>query len=67
MNLVQKIFQLLSKVGLVKKKSVSEKVMMPLRLALVGEMKGPDVMDILSVLGKKESLKRIENLIDKIK
>ncbi|NLN26558.1 MAG: glutamate--tRNA ligase [Bacteroidetes bacterium] len=43
------------------------KVMMPLRLALVGEMKGPDVMDILSVLGKKESLKRIENLIDKIK
>lgn len=43
------------------------KVMMPLRLALVGEMKGPDVMDILSVLGKEESLKRIDNLIDKIK
>lgn len=38
-------------------------VMMPLRLALVGEMKGPDVMDILSILGKNESLKRISNFI----
>lgn len=37
------------------------KVMMPLRLALVGEMKGPDVFLILSILGKKESIKRVEN------
>tara|TARA_R110002012_G_scaffold42572_6_gene115932 strand:- start:99768 stop:101294 length:1527 start_codon:yes stop_codon:yes gene_type:complete len=36
------------------------KVMMPLRLALVGEMKGPDVFDILSILGKDESISRIE-------
>lgn len=35
-------------------------VMMPLRLSLVGEMKGPDVFDIISVLGKEESLKRID-------
>ncbi len=40
------------------------KVMMPLRLALVGEMKGPDVFDILSILGKEESVSRIEKAID---
>tara|TARA_B100001057_G_scaffold471289_2_gene533470 strand:- start:106 stop:1614 length:1509 start_codon:yes stop_codon:yes gene_type:complete len=39
------------------------KVMMPLRLALVGEMKGPDVFDIMALLGKKESLQRIERTI----
>lgn len=43
------------------------KVMMPLRLALVGEMKGPDVFDILSVLGKKESIDRIEFAISRIR
>lgn len=36
------------------------KVMMPLRLALVGEMKGPDVFEIISILGKKEAVARIE-------
>lgn len=40
------------------------KVMMPLRLALVGEMKGPEVFDILSILGKEESVARIEKAID---
>lgn len=40
------------------------KIMMPLRLALVGEMKGPDVFDILSILGKEESISRIEKAID---
>ncbi len=39
------------------------KVMMPLRLALVGEMKGPEVFDILSILGKKESISRIEKAV----
>ena len=39
------------------------KVMMPLRLALVGEMKGPEVFSIIEVLGKEESLLRIQNLI----
>jgi len=39
-------------------------IMMPLRLSLVGEMKGPDVFDILAVLGKEESMKRIENAIN---
>ena len=42
------------------------KVMMPLRLALVGEMKGPDVFDIASILGKDETMLRIKNAIDSI-
>lgn len=41
-------------------------VMMPLRLALVGEMKGPDVFEIASLLGKEESVLRIENAISKL-
>ncbi|QIE59897.1 glutamate--tRNA ligase [Rasiella rasia] len=39
------------------------KVMMPLRLALVGEMKGPDVFDIISILGKDEAITRINAAI----
>jgi len=39
------------------------KVMMPLRLALVGEMKGPDVFEIISVLGKEETLSRIHKAV----
>ncbi|RRQ46744.1 glutamate--tRNA ligase [Chryseobacterium sp. SC28] len=39
------------------------KVMMPLRLALVGELKGPDVPDIMNIIGKEETLERIANAI----
>lgn len=42
------------------------KVMMPLRLSLVGEMKGPDVFDILSVLGKDESINRLQFALSKM-
>lgn len=42
------------------------KVMMPLRLALVGELKGPDVPDILEILGKQESVSRIKNAVNNI-
>ncbi len=38
-------------------------VMMPLRLALVGEMKGPDVFKITAILGKKEVISRINKVI----
>lgn len=38
-------------------------VMMPLRLALVGEMKGPDVFDIIVILGKEETITRIQKVI----
>ena len=39
------------------------KVMMPLRLALVGELAGPDVFDIMFMIGKAETIKRIDLLI----
>jgi glutamyl-tRNA synthetase len=38
------------------------KVMMPLRLALVGALQGPDVFDIMYMIGKAETVERIENL-----
>ncbi|MCI3938158.1 glutamate--tRNA ligase [Chryseobacterium aahli] len=43
------------------------KVMMPLRLALVGELKGPDVPDIVELVGKEESIARISNAINNFK
>ncbi len=36
------------------------RVMQPLRLSLVGEMKGPDVFAIMEILGKEETIKRIK-------
>ena len=39
------------------------KVMSPFRLAIVGEGKGPSVFDMIEVIGKDETLKRINNLI----
>jgi len=39
------------------------KVMPPLRLVIVGEMKGPHLFDILEFIGKEESVKRIHNAI----
>lgn len=39
------------------------KVMMPLRLALVGALQGPDVFDIMYMIGKDETIKRIETII----
>lgn len=39
------------------------KVMMPLRLALVGALQGPDVFDIIYMIGKAETLKRIDNIV----
>lgn len=51
------------------KKWISEKemsfgkVMPPLRLVLVGDMKGPHIFDIMALIGKEESLKRINKAI----
>ncbi|MEM6516059.1 MAG: glutamate--tRNA ligase [Bacteroidota bacterium] len=42
------------------------KVMMPLRLALVGDLKGPDVFDIVFMIGKDETINRIAGLIKTI-
>ena len=38
-------------------------VMMPLRIALVGSLQGPDVFDIMYLIGKAETVKRIETLV----
>ena len=40
------------------------KVMQPLRLSLVGALKGPHLFDIIEMIGKEASIKRIENAID---
>ena len=42
------------------------KVMQPLRLALVGAMKGPHIFDIMSLIGKDETITRITNAIKKL-
>ncbi len=42
------------------------KVMQPLRLSLVGELKGPHLFDIIEMIGKQETIKRIENAITTI-
>ncbi|SFW64662.1 glutamyl-tRNA synthetase [Sinomicrobium oceani] len=41
-------------------------IMPPLRLALVGEMKGPHIFDITEILGKEETLNRIRKAIDRL-
>ena len=41
------------------------KVMQPLRLSLVGEMKGPHLFDIMEIIGKQETIQRIESAIKK--
>ncbi|MBD0831244.1 glutamate--tRNA ligase [Aestuariibaculum sediminum] len=41
-------------------------VMMPLRLALVGALQGPDVFDIIYMIGKNETIKRIQSVISQL-
>ncbi|MBS9461294.1 glutamate--tRNA ligase [Flagellimonas sp. 389] len=40
------------------------KVMGPLRLIIVGDMKGPHIFDILALLGKEESVARIKKALE---
>ncbi len=42
------------------------KVMQPLRLSLVGAMKGPHLFDIMDLIGQEETISRIKNAIDKL-
>ena len=42
------------------------KVMGPLRIAVVGDLKGPHLFDILAMIGKKETLDRIDKAISVI-
>jgi len=39
------------------------KIMMPLRICLVGELKGPDIPEIMEIIGLNECQNRIEKLI----
>ena len=41
-------------------------VMAPLRLVIVGDLKGPHLFDILSLIGKEESIKRIQIAIERL-
>ena len=40
------------------------KVMPPLRLVIVGDMKGPHLFDIMGLLGEEECSSRIENALE---
>ncbi|NJB71473.1 glutamyl-tRNA synthetase [Saonia flava] len=40
------------------------KVMPPLRLVIVGDMKGPHIFDILALIGKEQSISRIKKAIE---
>ncbi|CAM1334356.1 glutamate--tRNA ligase [Tenacibaculum aestuariivivum] len=42
------------------------KVMQPLRLSLVGKLAGPDLFDIMTMIGKENTLERIKNAIKKL-
>ncbi|MGM0612028.1 MAG: glutamate--tRNA ligase [Bacteroidota bacterium] len=42
------------------------KVMVPLRICVVGKAAGPDLMEILEIIGKEETLKRIDFALDSI-
>jgi glutamyl-tRNA synthetase len=39
------------------------KVMQPFRLSLVGALKGPHLFDIAELIGKEETIKRLENAV----
>ena len=43
------------------------KVMMPLRLALVGSLRGPDVFQIMELIGKEETIASLESALTKIR
>lgn len=42
------------------------KIMQPLRLSLVGKLAGPHLFDIIAMIGKEETIKRLKNAIDKL-
>ena len=42
------------------------KVMGPLRLSIVGDLKGPHLFDIIAMIGKEDTITRIDNAISKL-
>jgi len=43
------------------------KIGMPLRVALIGRLGGPDLSDVMSIIGKEETTRRIRRLLDSVK
>ena len=41
--------------------------MIPLRIAIVGDTKGPDLQTLMALLGKEESLRRIRTCVERNK
>ncbi|MFK5972898.1 MAG: glutamate--tRNA ligase [Flavobacteriaceae bacterium] len=54
------------KAWITKKELSFGKVMPPLRLLIVGDMKGPHIFDILALIGKEESINRIKKAVEKL-
>lgn len=52
------------KAWITSKKVAFGKVMQPFRLSLVGAMKGPHLFDIAEMIGKQETIKRLEKALD---
>ncbi len=42
------------------------KIMMPLRIALIGSLQGPDLFEVASIIGKVNTICRIENMINSL-
>ena len=40
------------------------KITMPLRIALLGSLSGPSVVDLLNIIGKKDSIDRINKALN---
>ena len=49
------------------KNKVGNKILMPLRIALTGNNKGPELYKVLHVLGKDKAIERIRNFISRFK
>ena len=60
-NIHDAIFENLEKVGI-----KAGKVMQALRLAITGLGKGPDLMLTLEIIGKEESISRLENALERL-
>ncbi|MBT8314471.1 MAG: glutamate--tRNA ligase, partial [Maribacter sp.] len=62
-NFASKNIESLVKEWISKREFSFGKVMPPLRLVIVGAMKGPHLFDILEMIGKDESISRIQKAI----
>ena len=62
-NFTSEIVETVVKSWIVEQELSFGKVMPPLRLVIVGDMKGPHLFDIVGLIGKEESIARIQNAI----